>query len=70
MSVGKPLGAEAVAALLEFAGLSISMERAQELASSSRDLFADADQVNAFMAPRRDAGIGVKFSHSQDRIEG
>ena len=70
MTTGKALDAELVVTLLKFAGVHVGKERAGDLASASHDLFAEVNQVSAFMAPRREIGMGVKFSHAQDRTEG
>jgi hypothetical protein len=70
MTTGQPLSAEQVVALLKFAGIQIGNERAGQLATASQELFAEVNRVSAFMGPRREIGMDVKFSHAQDRTEG
>ena len=67
MGERKPLSKEVVGALLDFAGIELPPERVVQLAADSDVLFSEADQVSAFMAPRRDIGMAVHFSPLLDR---
>jgi hypothetical protein len=70
MRTGEQLSGSLVAALTEFAGVSVSAERARELAEKSQDLFAAVDRVSGFMVPLREVGMGVMFSPTSSWHEG
>lgn len=59
-----------VAAVLTFARVSVTSDRADEIASASEDLFAEVNRVSAFMAARREVGMSLEFSHRQDGGKG
>ncbi len=52
-----------IEALAKVAGVSLDAQDRADLAPRLRNLLGDADKVNAFMAPRRDAGLAVHFKH-------
>jgi hypothetical protein len=52
-----------LAALAKVAGISLDTKDCIELAPRLRNLLGDADKVNAFMAPRREVGLAVRFEH-------
>lgn len=62
MSEHKPLSKETAGALLDFAGIDVPPERVVQLAADSDVLFSEANEVSAFMAPRREIGMSVQFS--------
>ena len=61
MGERKPLSKEVAGALLEFAGIEMPPDRVVQLAADSDVLFSEANEVSAFMAPRRDIGMAVHF---------
>ena len=56
-------------ALAKVAGVSLDAQDRTDLAQRLCNLLGDADKVNAFMAPRRDVGLAVRFK-SLDPPEG
>lgn len=52
-----------LATLAKVAGISLDTQECAELAPRLRNLLGDADKVNAFMAPRREIGLAIRFKH-------
>jgi Asp-tRNA(Asn)/Glu-tRNA(Gln) amidotransferase C subunit len=60
---GSTVDARMLEQLARLAGIEIGPERREAIAAQLDGLLTEADKVNRFMEPRRDAGIAVRFHH-------